>query len=339
MKTFSEYLSDYAAGNQISWQKAALLCDMDRTLLSRYASGKRLPENLDKVKKIARGLNMTKQQTEEFKILYQISKRGDFSHKALDLIRQIFSGQKICPFSMPARQQPQHIWQERRVYGLYGAEEICDAADWLVRNASFLRVHMGAIGKDCLLFPILAAAGCRIEHLLPIGYGLQGQTAVEAFEKLIPFLFLGKKYQVYCYYWWPRMKAEADMHMVLGDQGILIFSSDFTRGVFTGQAQYREYYEKMYLDKVKKSRIYGGSGQGLFEKREHMENEYYLKNPFSGVSFVYQNMFHERIWVKTGGGTPGSFYLEEVELVKLFRIFMDYAGMWGGGIEDRQEKE
>lgn len=336
MITFSEYLSAYAAKRRISWQKASTLCGIDRTLLSRYASGKRLPENMDKVKKIARGLNMSQRQTEEFKILYQISKRGDFSYRALNLISQIFSGQKICSFSAPIRRQSQHIWRETPVRGLYGADEICEAADWLVRNTSLLRIQMDVIGKDCPLFPILEAADCRIEHMLPIVYGPQEQTAVGEFEKLIPFLLLGKEYRVYCYYWWSWMEPEPGMQMVLGDQGVL-FSSDFTRGIFASQAQYRGYYEKIFLDKVKKSRIFGGSGKILLEKREHMENEILLKNPFSGMVFVYQNMPRERIWVQTDNGTQGSFYLEEVEMVKLFRIFMDYAGIWGGGVEDRQE--
>lgn len=340
MKTFSKYLSDYVADCQISWQKTAQLCGMDRTLLSRYASGKRLPENINKVKKIAKGLSMTEQQTEEFKILYQISKGGEPIYKALNLISQIFYGQNVAPFSMPVRRQSQYIWQETQAQRLHGAEEICDAAAWLVNKSSLLRIQMGTIEKDSYLFPILAAANCRIEHILQIDCGNQRKTVVEEFERLIPFLNRGKEYQIYCYYQFFRKEAEsvAGMHFMLGNQGLLLFSDDFARGIFTSRAEYRKYYEKMYLDKIKKSRIFGASGCSLSKIEKSSSDGYFLENPSSGIVFAYQSTPCERIWVKTERDVPGGFYLEEVELVKLFKKYIDYAAKWGYGVKDKQEK-
>lgn len=333
MKTFSEYLSAYVAGCRISWQKAAQLCGVNRTLLSRYACGKRLPENMDKVKKIAKGLEMSPQQTEEFKILYQISKSGSQQYKALNLISQIFSGQNICHFSMPVRRKLRNGWQEVRMRRIYGQEEICEAATWLAAKSSMLRIQTGTMEKGSLLFSILADAGCRIEHIVQVGYGNHGKTAAEELEKLLPFLFCGKKYQVYCDYQWFREECRyvTAMHIMLGDQGLLLISEDFTRGIYTSQPEYREYYEKMYLDKVKRCRIFGAGGLSAIP--EFLADGFLLKNTSSGITFAYQDLPQERIWVKKEGDAAESFYLEEAELVKLFKIFMEYAGKWGGGVE------
>lgn len=337
MKTFSEYLSAYVAERRISLQKASLLCDMDRTVLSRYVSGKRLPENMGKVEKIARGLEMSSRQTKELKILYRLSKADNCQCKALEFMEQIFCGWDDCPFIMPDYQKTQRNWLEVKMQRLSGMKEVCAAASWIAKTSSELRLQTAGMAEGALLASVLAEADCRIEHMISVGYGQNGEAAAKKLERMLPFLLLGKEYRVYCHYQGFQEEPPDGMGMqvMLGNQGILLFSEDFARGLFTRRTEYREYYEQMYLQNMKECFVFGGSSpykqQGIFQENK------FLKNPFSGTVFACQDEPRERIWVKMGGHLCKSFFVEETELVKLFQIFLKYAKMWGGSMEGGQK--
>ena len=93
MRNFAEYLSEYVAKRHLSWRKAAQLCQVDRTLLSRYAAGKKLPESMDKAVRIGKGLKMSLQQIEGLKAAYQVSRMGKYQYQALKSIGRLFGGQ------------------------------------------------------------------------------------------------------------------------------------------------------------------------------------------------------------------------------------------------------
>lgn len=334
MITFSEYLSAYAAKRRISWQKASTLCGIDRTLLSRYASGKRLPENIDKVEKIARGLEMPPRQAKALKVLYNFSKAGSSQGKALVLIEQIFSNQNTCPFFVPPFSNMQINWRNSQVRRLIGQEEVSAAACWIIKTSSVLRLWTGDMAEEGKLISVLASADCRIEHIIQANYG---EMAVEEFEKMLPFFLLGKEYQVYCYYQWLQENPSSGigMQLMLGIQGMLLFSEDFSRGLFTNQAEYLAYYEKIYVDKLKDCRVFGGSV--LKAQDEFFHRAEFLKNPYSGTIFICQNTPSEKIWVKIRENIPGTFFVEETAVVKMFKLYMECARLWEDAIEGGQE--
>lgn len=346
MKTFSEFLSAYVAEHQISWQNASQLCGVNRTLLSRYASGKQQPESMDKVEKIARGLQMTRQQAEEFKELYKISRGGGHIYKTLDLIDGIFLGQNSGVFPIPAEWHTPDSHREFQGQSLHGEREICEAVYKIAEESKLIRIQTDAVTDYRFLFPVLADSACRIEHIIRVSCGNCGQTAAEELNLLLPFFFLGKDYRVYCHYQWSPKTPETGttMNIMLGSQGLLLFSGDFTRGIFSSQAECRSYYERIYLDNRKKCRVFGGSGQkekcflsasesSQNGERNLQEGKRLLKHPSSGMVFIYQNMPCERVWVQNKSKAE-CFYIEEAELVRQFQVFMDYARRWGDGVED-----
>ncbi len=97
MRNFAEYVSEYVAERHLSWRKAAQLCQVDRTLLSRYASGKKLPKSMDKAVHIGKGLKMSPQQIEGLKAAYQVSRMGEYQYQALKSIGQLFGGELPQP--------------------------------------------------------------------------------------------------------------------------------------------------------------------------------------------------------------------------------------------------
>lgn len=333
MKTFSEYLSAYFAERQISLQKASLLCDIDRTVLSRYVSGKRLPENMGKVEKIAKGLEMPSRQTKGLKILYRLSKADNCQCKALEFMEQIFCGWDACPFILPDCQNTQRNWLEVKMQRLSKTQEVCAAASWIAKTSSELRLQTAGMAEGGMLLSVLAKADCRIEHMISVGYGQNGEAAAKKLERMLPFFLLGKEYRVYCHYQSFQEKSPDGMgiQVMLGNQGMLLFSEDFSRGLFTRRTEYREYYEQIYLQDIKECFVFGGSSP--YKQQGILQENKFLKNPFSGTVFACQDAPRERIWVKMGGNISKNFYVEDVELVKLFQLFIKYAEMWGSGME------
>ena len=47
-----------------------------------------------------------------------------------------------------------------------------------------------------------------------------------------------------------------------------------------------------------------------------------LENEATGISFWYEKLPYERIWVWKRGDEKNGFYVEEAQLVKMFLIFM-----------------
>lgn len=338
MKNFAEYLSDYVEKRRISWRKAAQLCQVDRTLLSRYASGKKLPESTEKVLQIAQGLNMSQRQREEFQISYQISKGGAYQYMVLDLLSQVFGGQVFqhtpdlpqASFAERAAGIPQAPFAQR----LYGTEEICSAAAQLVRGASYLRIQVDLLEAGSPLSQVLlgAGSGCQIEHLMGMNHAEEKEIEVKKFQGVLPFLCSGRKYKAFCSYEW-RKKGPYHgdmMQMALSDQGLLLFCADFSKGIFTRQEGYRAYYDEIFQRYLGKSKAYGGSGNASQELHRRLEHKgcpfWRLEHPVSGVSFSYQNMYGENVFVDKRGEPSVSFCIEEPELVRMFLKFMGYVG-------------
>ena len=95
MSEFSEYLWEYIQGRKLTWMKASQLCGVERTQLRRYALGKRMPEEVGMVDRIAEGLGMSKAQTREWKESYYIQKKGRYAYVAFQMAHRIFCGATI----------------------------------------------------------------------------------------------------------------------------------------------------------------------------------------------------------------------------------------------------
>lgn len=346
MKSFSEYLLTYVTERRIAWRTAAKACDVERTLLRRYASGERMPENMEKVRKIAKGLGMSRQETEEFCELYQISRIGKYQYRAQRLIGRLFCERAIAQETEPLLQgagciDTETLSKKRAVFEmavtaegeqrcpvmrLYGREEIFTAAASLFWGASCLRIKMNFTGAAQCMLPLLfeTKTDCRIEHMIEINNAGDGEAEIKEFEKLIPFLFSGRNYKIYCHYGWCREQEEMEkeLYILLSDRGLILFTKNLTEGIFTNESGYREYYEEMLLGNERKCRVFGGSETAFLDEVDLQENVKCMENPMTGISFRYQNISQERIWVRRSGEKPAGFYLEEPELVKAFREYM-----------------
>ncbi len=351
MRNFAEYLSEYVAKRHLSWRKAAQLCQVDRTLLSRYAAGKKLPESMDKAVRIGKGLKMSPQQIEGLKAAYQVSRMGKYQYQALKSIGRLFGGQGMQGESaLPAEESGllavksqkagqdifippsgriRKMLQEGSTQRLYGKEEIYHAIAQLARESSYLQLQMDVAAEGSPLPQILMQAkeGCRIAHMFTLSHGEKEESEIKKFHALLPILCSGREYKAYCSYQWHRDGSGRAMEMALGSQGIVLFTSDFGSGIYAGQEGYQAYYQGVFRERLKKCRVYGEGGRGAGERFRRLEKKgcsfWSLEHPHSGISFSHQNLFGEHIFVRKGGEMPWCFYIEESELIRMFVKFME----------------
>lgn len=403
MRNFAEYVSEYVAERHLSWRKAAQLCQVDRTLLSRYASGKKLPKSMDKAVHIGKGLKMSPQQIEGLKAAYQVSRMGEYQYQALKSIGQLFGGELPQPEpSLPTGESALPVGEECLSVGevcllvgeeclpvgeeclsvgkvwdmqgtsgllakepglltvesqkvgqgiyippsggvqkmlqgvptqrLYGKGEIYHAIARLARESSYLQLQMDATGEGIPLPQILrnVKEGCQIAHRISLSHGEKEESEIKKFHALLPILCSGREYKAYCSYQWHRDGSCRAMKMALGSQGMVLFTSDFGSGIYAGQEGYQAYYQGVFRERLKKCQIYGEGGRGAEELFWRLEKKgcpfWKLEHPHSGVSFFYQNLFGEHVFVRKEGKMPWCFYIEESELIRMFVKFME---AWG----------
>lgn len=388
MRNFAEYVSEYVAERHLSWRKAAQLCQVDRTLLSRYASGKKLPKSMDKAVHIGKGLKMSPQQIEGLKAAYQVSRMGEYQYQALKSIGQLFGGElpQLEP-SLPTGESalpmgeaclPEEaclsvgeVWDMQGTSGLlakepgllavesqkvgqgiyippsggvqkmlqgaptqrlYGKGEIYHAIARLAWESSYLQLQMDVAGEGVPLPQILrnAKEGCQIAHRISLSHGEKEESEIKKFHALLPILCSGREYKAYCSYQWHRDGSCRAMKMALGSQGMVLFTSDFGSGIYAGQEVYQSYYQGVFRERLKKCQIYGEGGRGAEELFWRLEKKgcpfWRLEHPHSGISFFYQNLFGEHVFVRKEGKMPWCFYIEESELIRMFVKFME---AWG----------
>lgn len=319
MKRFSEYFLDYVGKENLTWKEAAKLCGVDRTLLSRYASGKKLPDSLDKVLKIAKGLGMSRRQTEEFQLLYQIRKTGEYQHCALELIEQIFEGNAIQFGAGPKGEALEWEGQGRLTRRLNGKEEICGAIRHVAEEASYLRMHMNFSG-----LPSGIRFCCNTEHMIELDPMGRREEEIQELKRMLPHLYFGQAYKVYCHYrkYEEAAALEEQISMLLSDKVLILFTGNLERGICTYEAEYREYFGKVFSDNLKKCHLFGGSGCIHGADTDPCEADAFLENEASGISFWYEKLPYKRIWVYQKGNEKNGFYVEEAQLVEMFLIFM-----------------
>lgn len=320
MKQFSEYFADYMKNTNLTWTEASNRCGVDRTLLSRYASGKKLPESAEKVSIIAEGLGMTKQERKEIQMAYECSKTGGYQFGVLNLLEQIFFGKTVWQKPEPSVNWDEIKWEQEKACTrrLCGREEIDNAIRALAREASILRIHMN---YNELLNDI--CYDCKIQHLIELDSTGARESEVEEIKQTLPLLYFGKNYKIYCHYrkYEKSSRLEDRISMILSDKGLILFSEDRDRGIYTCAANYMEYYGQIFKNDLKRCHVFGSSGCISDAYIEKQGENALLEHPESGICFYYQQLPCERIWVWQNGVEGRGFYLEESQLVKIFSVF------------------
>jgi transcriptional regulator with XRE-family HTH domain len=305
MKNFSEYLSSYIEKSGLSMQKAAKQCGIDRTLLMRYASGQRTPRNMERVLEIAHGMGMTENETQKFCEAYQNYRQNGKTSLVMQVLEQ---AEQLAQVESVSAKNPER-WKKPQITRLKNKEEIYEGAAYLGREAEKMILLMNPQVMDHdICSAILGDMGdCQIIHIMKLYGSLKwednGEDAADLLKKVLPLLYSGKKYQGYSYY--QNEKSQGDIYQlntIVSTKGILLWTRDYSDGLYVNKAEYQSYYESMMLGELRKCQIFSGTLDR--ETYEMMEAE----------------NSKELILV---AGKSKYFYLKETQLVQMMRKYID----------------
>lgn len=341
MQKFSEYLNDYILNEDISYRKAAELCQMDRTLLRRYTTGERLPRNLDRVLEMAEKLGMSKEEEKKFCRSYRVSQMHQVEYETMKHIEHIIQAiQKKeknkkylkalhgkAGVNAVEKGQDKGRWEENQIKKITGMKEMQDVLEYIVTSVTDIKVKMQPkhtkIASE--LFYPLVDSNCSIEQIC-IMKQLEQETQkeiVHGFEKLLPIFLGGKHHKVYC-----QMDKEAEdgEMMIISEKGCLLISSgEKMQGIFTNKPAYRKYYWQLFEQELKRCRLIGENITNSYFMEEKCEQNYEMKAELLHIVFFYQKKPEERIWIKTGEKDYSTFVIMERNIMEmLYKFIMFY---------------
>lgn len=332
MSTFSEYLSDYIGAKDLSWKKAAMLCNIDRSLLRRYAKGEILPKDEERVLAIADGFQMTKQEKEELCERYQCEKIGELPYRGQILLERIFNGKykKRIRHYEPAGAYEEQLqgWDQEQIKRLEGEEALLHCIGFLAADAEWACFQIPLASANEKIVSILAGApeDCKLVQMIEINNAGDGREELAALEKLLPLLLAGKAYTVFCRYKWKQEihKDDLQMGMLVTNRGLLLFDGTLAHGVYTGQEGYKEYYREIFETECNQCTVFAQSLKGDSPILKRQQERCRIENTVSGMTFTYTaDVQGEVIRIKRMGKTARSCYITEIRLVELFKEYMD----------------
>lgn len=334
MSSFSEYLSDYIESKDLSWKKAAMLCDIDRSLLRRYAKGENSPKNEIRVRAIADGLAMTELQKEELCKLYRREKVGESPYRGQRLLEQIFNGEyrvhaKYYTYAQAYGEQKQ-CWEQKQVKRLEGEDSLINSICYLIEDAEQVCFQMNPSSENEKVLSILAGVNsqCKLEQIIEVNNTGNGEEELSAFAKLLPLLLAGRDYKIFCHYKWKKeiQKESLQMGMLLTNKGLLLFDGTLTHGVYANEDGYKEYYREMFEMECNKCTLFAGSLKEDSLLLKEQQEQYQIENTISKdlTTFTYTaDEQGEVIWIKRMGKVVSNCYITEVQLVEMFKKYMD----------------
>ena len=342
MQKFSEYLNDYILKENISFRKAAELCDVDRTLLRRYTTGERIPRNLDRVLKIAQGLSMSRDEEkkiclsykisqmckEEFEIMNHVEKMIQNVQKAKNKKYQkwlhgeikVEKGQKQ---QKAVQNNTKYEWEENQVKKINGLEEIQATLKYMITDVANIKVKMKLEYTQFFnrLFHSFSDIHCQIEQIYVMKQvkDEMHKAIFDGFEQLLPIFFSGKPYKVY---YQMDQELEDDEMMIISDKGCLLISPEKMQGVFTNKPAYRMYYQSIFEQHLKRCQLIGENVTNLYFMEEKCEQSYEMKAEIFHIIFFYQKKPEERVWIKVGEEEYGTFIIMERNIIEVLYKLM-----------------
>ncbi len=259
MNKFAEQLKNYLEEKKISYKKAGVLCDLDRSLLRRYADGSRSPRNMEAVEKIADGLSFREEEKKELKESFIRSKTGERQYQMNRILDDLICRGLCCPCQ--EKEEPRTEFGkclgEESVINLYGEQEVKDAVYWIFENTQKIRMVINPEYPDLAQFLLknLQKKSYCLEHIIEVDsfYGEDDVKDIWSFYEIFPLLFFSREYRVYHHYSWRSASKESPaLNFFLTEKGVLLSDRKMLHGIFSNRPMDMEYYQSIF-EYMKKS--------------------------------------------------------------------------------------
>ncbi len=360
MKDFAGYLSRYLKQKGISYSNAAKMCGIDRTLLSRYGNGGRIPKKADAVKSLAKGLEMAEEEKRELLEAYRRTKVCREYHVGHSVMERILEGEHGLASALPpvpdaggGSGRPgddgvgrMGVLEEKGSVG--GAKNLfLEGGAWARGAGSLLSIGevLGAIGyilqgaawvklaaspqypqfRETLqyLSPGLAET-CGIEQVIGQQEWQHREGKLESLERLLPLLLQEKDYQVFHHPQWPAGAGwqGGKLDYAMTDKGMVLFAPGLEMGFFTSPGQPCTYYARLYEGWKSMCRPFARGGAGQYRQWESQPRDFVWENPKTGICFT-KTEGENGIWiVRRSQGCAAC--IQEIGIVQLLEGFI-----WG----------
>lgn len=291
---FSNYLKLYIEKKGWTITQAAERCGIDRTLLSRYVNGKRVPKNEKIVIQMAENLNMKEMQRQKLMDEYLIVTGKARTGELRFVFDKIFAGDDILMnVKTGGKKSKCQIGEWQHALQLSCEKEITEHVVYVTTGVKKVQLLMN---PELLLFMNLISLsnmtenGCKREQIIELnGYESRKNTHNRRMDALLQLLIYQGDYSMYYHY--HRINSEEDAHgemfFIVSDKGLVLFDRTISYGLFSNQKHFVEYYQTIFRDRKKKSQIFGEKIDEEEADVVENKNSLVIQNEQSGTKMIY----------------------------------------------------
>lgn len=333
MKKFAECFSDYLQRYDMPFKRAALLCEIDRTLLRRYAKGDRMPKSEETVHKIAKGLSMDREEEEKLCLAYRRSRMGERQYcmngildKIRNYVQEADTGwkQEACfteeEKAVPAPESVQRLFGQQEIM-LYLKKIFWEAEDMML----LMNPHYPEILK--LMQTVFEQnPECHAEHIMRMSsfYNEDNIEDVVNFESVFPLLAAAEHYKIFHHYCWDGVEEaeKSELNICLTNKGVVLFDLEMQYGIFSNQKHYRRYFIENFQQQKQHCSLFAEVDFVGSAGREETMVENFVEGGDAGIMLVSHSGGRESVLIRTQCRKEKEIYLEEEGIIHLVKNYL-----------------
>lgn len=285
---FAEYLRTYIKEKKLTWKKAAELCDVERSLLMRYAKGEKIPRDKARVIQMVKGLFMDNEETEKLLELYEREKIGVqqfWVNKYMD--------QKLRA-SIPYNEEEHMLLQSGKSeipkeICLRDKSEICRAISEILHSEEDIYIMTSGSEDILSLFSRHSSMGHgRIHMIVEQNFQNPNWIELQKFDQMIAFLLKWENSLLECVNVSECVGlSQNKVQLCFTDSEVLVFDAEMQRAYYSREKKQILFYQNIFKKQSKRcTRI--GCGIEIDEIKIEQENQ------ITSETHVYQVLVREK---------------------------------------------
>lgn len=327
MYSFQEYLKEFFEINKLSYSNAEKLSGINRTVLSRYVKGLRVPKNEEVVYKLISGLHMTEEEGQHICDAYsrvQVCKEFFVNYNTVKKIIDVKVNETAA---VSALETDKVVISENVTEVLGGKEDILRIFRYMLKDAAFLKIDVKTeylelqnivlemityMQEDGVIEQIIELEDLKWQYC---------ERKLERVARLLPVLLQRKNSNIY-YYVDKNQCEEGSVgpNCVITDKGILMFTDELAKGIFSNQRNPYNYFNYRYDAMKKQMNIYASGGEQQYKKwsEENINREY--RNEKTDMIFACSESTDD-IWI-VSEKEERAVCINERGIVNFLKIFI-----------------
>ncbi|MBQ3665334.1 MAG: hypothetical protein II919_04425 [Lachnospiraceae bacterium] len=338
MNAFSKYLSEYVGKKSISYRKAAMAINMDRSQFRRYVIGERLPKNEIIVSMIANGIGMSKDESERLLKYYHRSKMGEIKYNWYKTFIRLLNGnlERFANCKKEDRSDLDFrlagdIGGNSHISNISSKDQLTEYIKNICYNARYVNIVLRTRNYEFyeMMFQSIKTENeCNIRQIVQLNNisFQEDQSDVQIFENIYKMFQCGKECRVF--YAYNDLAENIYSNFVVSDKGLIVFNlfddnvSNIV-GVYANDSEIIAYYNSKFNNMKSKCYVYGYSCNVL--AKEYYQTDRMIENKESGIKAgVYQLNDTQGMWIRNFFSCRNKYVcIEENDIVNHFKMYVN----------------